>query len=130
MKILEHQPMFEMANIVKDITGLPFNIWIDSEGKDRNIGHSSMRIKIRYGGKEISISFYGEPKIESGEQYLSEFGKQKVNEVIKYVKKHIVLFTSHWNHDIDDIRFGFAVNLLRHNLEMSDEEAMKLAKEM
>lgn len=36
----------EMANLLKDKTGLPYDIWIDEQGEDRNIPHHIPRLKV------------------------------------------------------------------------------------
>ena len=46
MLIIEQNNTFEMANVSKTDTNLPYNIWIDSVGKDRNIPHNIPRIKV------------------------------------------------------------------------------------
>ena len=38
--------LYEIANIKKSRTGLPYDIWVDSVGSSRNIQHNSPRLKI------------------------------------------------------------------------------------
>jgi hypothetical protein len=125
----EHQPIFEMANIEKEATGLPFDMWIDSAGKTRNTTHNSQRVKIKKDGKEIEISFFGnEPKIEAGDENLKNFGVGNVNKVKKYIKKHKALFVARWNNEIKDAAFSRATELIRDNPDMSTDEVLQKTK--
>ena len=41
------QILNEMSNILKSRTGLPYDIWIDEQGDDRNIPHHISRLKVK-----------------------------------------------------------------------------------
>ena len=119
---------FEMSKIKKDKSGLPFDIWVDSVGKDRNIGYNSQCIFIIKDNKEIGISFYGEPKIESGAENLKSFGEIDVNIIKDYIKTHKALFFAHWNQDIDDCEISIAMILIKKNPKLIDDKAIEQAK--
>jgi hypothetical protein len=122
------EAIFEMANIKKSETGLPFDIWVDSSGQGRSVGHSTKRIKIKKGGKEMSLSFYDNPKIEAGERNLKHFGEGDVNTVLAYMGKHKALFNAHNANEISDSVLGYAMLLIKKNKNIKTEDAIKQAK--
>lgn len=63
MDFLNEQYLLEMANVKSTDTGLPYDIWIDSLGKDRDVEHNIPRIKVNVNGKYIPIEISDEPDI-------------------------------------------------------------------
>ena len=53
-----------MANVSKDDTDLPYDLWIDSDGKNRKAGHNSPRLKVDVDGDIIPVSIINDPQIE------------------------------------------------------------------
>ena len=49
--------LFEMANVSKKDTKLPYDIWIDSKGKNRNTKQNYPRLKVDYETIETNPSF-------------------------------------------------------------------------
>ena len=44
---LTEQELYEMANLDKDLTGLPVNLWVDSSGQKRDTKYSAYRLKMQ-----------------------------------------------------------------------------------
>ena len=55
--------LFEMANVSKKDTKLPYEIWIDSEGKNRNTKHNYPKVIVDYNGDRIPVSISENPEI-------------------------------------------------------------------
>lgn len=51
----EKHTCFEMANLRKQESGLPYDIWLDSAGCTRNTQHNVMRIKVGVGDELIPV---------------------------------------------------------------------------
>ena len=66
--------LFEMANVSKKDTKLPYDIWIDSEGKNRNIAPNYPRLKVDCNGDRIPVSISENPEILVKKR-ISEFPK-------------------------------------------------------
>lgn len=49
--------IYEMANLTRQNSGEPFDIWVDSSGEKRNIKHNCIRIKAKNNGVEITAGF-------------------------------------------------------------------------
>ena len=49
--------LFEMTNVSKKDTKLPYDIWIDSKGKNRNTKQNYPRLKVDYETIETNSSF-------------------------------------------------------------------------
>ena len=49
------QTYFEIANLRKHESGLPYDIWLDSAGYKRNTPHNVMRIKVSIDHEPITI---------------------------------------------------------------------------
>lgn len=94
----ESHNLYEMANVSKQDTGLPYDIWVDSAGKDRRVSHGP-RIKVAVNGKsrrmpEISIS--DNPELKAGRPF------EGMNVVIKWVQKYKDVLLKHYNKELTD----------------------------
>ena len=88
--------LFEMANVSKKDTKLPYDIWIDSEGKNRNIAPNYPRLKVDCNGDRIPVSISENPEILVKKR-ISEFP-----EVRSWIKKYLAVLLQHWNKEITD----------------------------
>ena len=57
------QVLNEMPNLTRKQTGLPYAIWLDSAGDDRDVGHNVPRLKVNVDGNRVPISITDNPKI-------------------------------------------------------------------
>ncbi len=96
MLIIEQNNTFEMANVAKTDTNLPYNIWIDSVGKDRNIPHNIPRIKINVDGDMIPVSIDTNPKI------LINKNINNFSEIKNWIIKYYDILMQHWNKELTD----------------------------
>lgn len=103
IKILNENQFFEMANVSKKDTGLPYNIWIDSAGASRNTKHNIPRIKVDTGNDLIPVSISRSPEILVNKKI------PKFLEIQNYIIKYYDVLMSHWNKEITDKQ---ALNLL------------------
>lgn len=92
---------FEMANLESSETGLPYRIWIDSNGSLRNVGHNlpSVKVEVLTGKKSklIPIILYPEgAKLLKGKT----IKKQKLVE--KWVDDRKDIIIKHWNKELTD----------------------------
>ena len=88
----------EMANISKDKTGLSYDIWLDSVGKDRKVSHRKPRLKVRLDNKElIPVSIEREPKILVKGKEIPKFRQFK-----KFILLNYDILMKHWNLEIED----------------------------
>lgn len=105
IEILDEDLLFEMANVSTEDTKLPYELWIDSAGSERNVNHNSPRIKVNVDGDMIPVSISDNPKVlVSGKDNFK--GK---SEITKYIKKYLDVFIKHWNKELTDKE---ALNLL------------------
>ena len=88
--------LFEMANVSKKDTKLPYDIWIDSKGKNRNTKQNYPRLKVDYDGDRIPVSISDNPKILVKKK-IPEFPKIKT-----WIKKYSIVLLQHWNKEITD----------------------------
>ena len=96
MIINKSNELFEMANVSKKDTKLPYNIWIDSEGKNRNTKQNYPQLIVDYNGDRIPVSISEDPEI---------LAKKKIPEIPKiksWIKKYYVVLLQHWNKEITD----------------------------
>lgn len=65
MKLIEfHEYMFEMAALSRKRTNLPYELWLDSVGKDRNVPHNTPRLKVEVSDNIlIPISIEKNPRV-------------------------------------------------------------------
>ena len=96
-------PMYEMANLLKNESGLPYDIWLDSAGKDRKVPHNIPRIKIKIGEEMIPVILYSMDDIRAKKEF------RRSGEVIQWVKNNYDIIMRHWNKEISDRQ---ALNML------------------
>ena len=113
---LEDSNLYEMANINKSRTGLPYDIWVDSAGSSRIVKHNSPRLKIDVDGELIPFSISEHPEILVNKNISNQ------NEEIKFIQDNNEIFIKHWNGEIDD---GQIINYLTliYKKGISREEA-------
>lgn len=93
-----------MANIEKEDTGLPYNLWLDSIGKNRKNEHSgNPGLKINVNGNLIPIEISDNPEIP--ESVLKVSGKKFIKNlpiIKKYIKAYKEILLAHYNREITD----------------------------
>ena len=119
---------FEMANVSKDDTGLPYNLWIDSRGKDRQVGHAnSPRIKMEVDGKLVPVLISDDPKIPESAKKNGAKEPRRFNEVREYVRAYFPVFMAHYLKMISDRQALVLLNTIEN---ASDEQVLALAKKL
>ena len=88
--------MQEMANVSMKDTKLPYDIWIDSEGKNRKTKNDYPRLIVDCNGDMIPVSISKNPEILVKKK-ISEFPK-----VSSWIKKYFATLLQHWNKEITD----------------------------
>lgn len=126
LKILTEDECFEMANLPPKRTDLPYTIWIDSKGKNRNIQHNLPRIKVNIKDDTyIPVSIEKEPRILIKNMRTFE----GFTEIKKFIQKTYNILMKHWNQEIDDGAAIFAIfKVCKEN--KSEEQALKEVEEM
>lgn len=107
---LEEDYLLEMANVNKQDTGLPYDIWIDSMGLNRNNTHNEPRIKVEVDHNLIPMTISKtNPDIPESvkKQGITTF--KGINKIKDYIKKYYDVFIKHWNKELTDKQ---ALNLL------------------
>lgn len=99
----EKHTCFEMANLRKQESGLPYDIWLDSAGCTRNTQHNVMRIKVGVGDELIPVIITSQRDIRP----LSPFRRE--NEIISWASDNYDTLFKHWNGELSDRQ---ALNLL------------------
>lgn len=93
----ERQPFYEMACVSKEDTGLPYDLWIDSLGKDRNVGKVQIpQVMVQIGDELISVCL---SKDLSKNCVDSPKG---LNAVREYIKAYSRVFLAHYDRLITD----------------------------
>ena len=91
-------PIYGMAVIDKNLSGLPYDIWLDPAGDKRNIRHNLPRLKVKVDGVLIPYIISDNPK-----QAVSN--KRKVsheNKVIEWIKQNKEVLLKQWKCEISD----------------------------
>lgn len=102
-RILKEDYLFEMASLPKSRTGLPYDLWIDSVGVDRNNEHSNTpRLKVKVDNNLIPIEISDDPKIPDSltRQGIKEFAN--FNKIKDYIKAYKNILIYHYYKKIGD----------------------------
>lgn len=100
---LDEDYFFEMANAVKKDTGLPYDIWLDSKGVERNVSHNSPRIKVEVDGRLIPVLISDNPQIPDDVLAKGVKPFRKFNEIRKFIITHKDILLKHWNKELSDL---------------------------
>ena len=96
------QTCFEMANLRKHESGLPYDIWLYSAGYKRNTHHSVM-IKVSIDNELIPVIIASQRDIRPQKHFKRE------NEIILWASNNYDTLFRHWNGELSDRR---ALNIL------------------
>ena len=99
----ESYTCFEMANLRKQESGLPYDIWLDSAGSTRNTQHHVMRIKVGVGDELVPVLLSSQKDIRPLKPFRGE------NEIISWASDNYDTLLKHWNGELSDRQ---ALNLL------------------
>ena len=118
MKIIEEfGPLYEMANYKQRDTRLPYDIWIDSAGKNR-------RIKVTYNGNALEIDMDEPFTVRAG----NSKNFKKLKSVITFLHDYHKALDLHWNLQITDAELGIIFKLVNKR-KYSVEDAIKYVLE-
>jgi hypothetical protein len=99
--------LFEMSNIYPEGTGLPFTVWMNSQGEDPSSPHPA-RVKVAEGRRPVFVASVSvESPIQVVAGYLNDKQLHLVSEWID-LNRDIIL--KHWRYEIDS---KTALNLLK-----------------
>jgi len=91
-------PIMGMAVIDKNLSGLPYDIWIDPAAEGRNVRHNSPRLKVQVDGELIPYTISDNPK-----QAISSRKKVKhESDIIKWIKQNKDVLLRQWRKEITD----------------------------
>lgn len=101
--IMQEEPLYEMANIKRQRSGLSAEIWVDSGSTSRSVPHDEARVNLHKPDYNIEISIEAEPKILAKPEGLSiSRAKREFKDAIDYVGKYFEIFKRHYDGIYDD----------------------------
>ena len=90
------QTCFEMANLRKHESGLPYDIWLDSASCKRNTPHNVMRINVSIDNELIPVIIASQRDIRPQKHFKRE------NEIISWTSNNYDTLFKHWNSELSD----------------------------
>lgn len=110
--------IFEMAKLTREESGEPFDIWIDSAGKERNTKHNEPRIKAFNNGVTVIAGFKnGEySNFQTAKDKLKRFGES--SRLKKYVIKIRPILELHWENKITDTEFLVTARFVKQGYDV------------
>ena len=86
--------LFEMSNLTKKDTGLPFIIWISPKsGKEKHWA----RIKVQFDNNYYPISISDEPEWELSKQIKLPFSANQTEMIKTFIRKNKDVLLEYWN---------------------------------
>lgn len=120
---INEELLMEMANIKSTVSGLPYDIWLDPHGKDRNNTHNSPRVKVVVGDEMIPIELTDEPDVPDSVKKLGKGEFRHKALVLRYIKAYRKIMLAHYDLQINDTQ---ALNLIG-TLRQAPEAELRLA---
>ena len=100
---LNEEPLFEMANIKRQRSGLSAEIWVDSGSSSRRLPHDEACVKLHKPDYNIEISIEAKPRILAKPEGLSiSKAKREFRDAIDFVGKYFEIFQQHYDGIYDD----------------------------
>ena len=97
---MKNELLFEMVNVRSRRTGLPYDLWLDSSGSQRETQHNMPRIKVNVDGNLIPVEISDNPKIPSSVKLTKDIPHKMI--VLRYVQAYKDILLAHFNNKIDD----------------------------
>lgn len=94
------QVLNEMANLSKEDTNLPYDIWMDSSGIDRAVKHNLPRLKVDIEGNKIPVSISNEPEVLVKNKSKDDIPKFRL--LVKFIRNNLEVLLRHWRKEIND----------------------------
>lgn len=94
---------FEMANLRKHESGLPYDIWLYSAGCEQNTHQNVMRIRVSIDNELIPVIIASQRDIRPQKHFKRE------NEIILWASNNYDTLFKHWNSKLSDRQ---ALNIL------------------
>lgn len=116
---LNEDLLLEMANLSHQKTGLPYDIWIDSEGVNRKNTHDGPRIKVKVNDQFIPFEISDNPDIPNTVKKTGVTDFLHKNKIREYVIAYKKILLAHYYKQIDDTD---ALNLLKTIKYASESE--------
>ena len=91
-------PIYGMAVIDKNLSGLPYDIWLDPAANNRNMRHNSPRLKVVVDGERIPYIISDNPRQAIGV-------RKKVKhetDIIAWIIQNKEILLKQWNSEISD----------------------------
>lgn len=91
-------PIYGMAVIDKNLSGLPYDIWLDPAASNRNMRHNSPRLKVVVDGERIPYIISDNPRQAVGT-------RKKVKheaDIIAWIIQNKEVLLKQWNNEISD----------------------------
>ena len=94
--------VYGMSNFKPAKTGLPFELWVDEIGSDRNASHNLPRFKPKANGVQLDIVLNesGRAEIVNADSHILQKFKY-AKEAIDFIEKLQKPLRMHWNGEID-----------------------------
>lgn len=100
LEALGSSSAFEMANVSKEDTGLPYDLWIDSAGDFRK--RHGPRIKVQVNNTLIPITISDNPDIPKSAKKGGISNFPHLAEIKKYIKAYKEILLAHYKKQLSD----------------------------
>jgi len=117
---LSNNVAFEMANVSKDDTGLPYDLWIDSAGDSRR--RHGPRVKVQVNNTFIPLIISDNPDIPKSVKKNGVSDFPYLAEIQKYIRAYKEILLAHYRKQLSDKN----TLLLLETIEKADTNKIKL----
>ncbi len=100
---LDEDYLIEMAVVSKEDSELPYDIWLDKAGHQRNVPHNKPRIKVRVNNDLIPVLISDNPDVpENVKKNNSNWNFKGLNNVKKFILKYKDVLIQYWENQLTD----------------------------
>lgn len=117
---LGNSAAFKMANVSKDDTGLPYDLWIDSAGDSRR--KHGPRVKVQVNSTFIPLIISDNPDIPKSAKKNGVSDFPHLAEIQKYIRAYKEILLAHYRKQLSDKN----TLLLLETIEKADTNKIRL----
>lgn len=114
----DYDKLFNEGQLIPEVTGLKYAIWVDPAGESRNVSHNEPRLKVIFKGGEYPLLFKKEVEFADDSHPPKQLLKElpEIKEFIHYNKRELLAFWyGHFN-SFDSLKKKIAKNQVKREI--------------
>lgn len=118
---------YEMANVSKSDTGIPYDLWIDSLGSDRG-GKHGPRVKVDVNGKWIPVTISEDPDLPKSVRKTGVKDFPHLAEVKEYIRAYCQVLLAHYHKKLTDKQVLMLLSTIEEAKKLKEDDWITIGR--